>query len=35
MTAALGNIQNTHRAFSGAMPAQKAEPAQRKRAEEE
>ena len=35
MTAALGNIQNTHRAFSGAMPTQKAEPAQRKRAEEE
>ncbi len=35
MTAALGNIQNTHRAFSGAMPAQKAEPAPRKRAEEE
>ena len=35
MTAALGKIQNTHRAFSGAMPAQKAEPAQRKRAEEE
>lgn len=35
MTAALGNIQNTHRAFSGAMPAQKAEPAPRKRAEGE
>ena len=35
MTAALGNIQNTHRAFSGAMPAQKAEPVPRKRAEEE
>ena len=35
MTAALSNIQNTHRAFSGAMPAQKAEPAPRKRTEEE